>query len=62
MTDWSWVDALLSMVRDGPMRAVEIRKINGASLIESPDAAWVRPAAIEAGFTDSYRGLAFRRS
>ena len=62
MHDLSWVDALMSLVRDGPMRAVEIRKINGATLADSPDAGWIRPAAIEAGFTDSYRGLAFRRS
>ena len=56
------LDALLSLVRDGPVRAVEIRKINGATLAESPDAGWVRQAAIDAGFTDSYRGLAFRRA
>jgi ATP-dependent Lhr-like helicase len=62
MHDLSWVDALMSLVRDGPMRAVEIRKINGATLADSPDAGWIRSAAIEAGFTDSYRGLAFRRS
>ena len=29
------------------MRSVEIRKVNGASLIESPDAAVGPPAAIE---------------
>ena len=54
--------ALLALVRDGAMRAVEIRKINGATLSESPDAAWVPPAARAAGFTDSYRGLVFRRA
>jgi ATP-dependent Lhr-like helicase len=62
MTDASWADVLVSLVRDGPMRAVEIRKVNGAGLLESPDAAWVRAVAVDAGFTDSYRGLAVRRA
>ena len=62
MTDPSWADVLVSLVRDGGMRAVEIRKVNGAGLLEAPDAAWVRAVAMDAGFTDSYRGLAIRRA
>ena len=60
--DPSWADVLVSLVRDGPMRAVEIRKINGSTLLESAEIEWVRAAATSAGFTDSYRGLAVRRS
>jgi len=60
--DPSWADVLVSMVHDGPLRMVEIRKINGAGLMEAPENEWVRKAATGAGFTDGYRGLAFRRT
>ena len=57
----SWVDALAGLVYSGALRAVEIRKVNGDTLAASPDAAWVRAAALAGGFADSYHGLALRQ-
>ena len=52
-----WADALAALVHDGRMRSVEIRKVNGPSVAESPDGGWVArsptppgpPTAIAAG-------------
>ena len=40
---------------------VEVRKVDGDTLAASPDAAWVRAAALAGGFADGYRGLALRQ-
>ena len=58
--DSAWASALAALVDDGRTRSVEIRKINGASLSESPDGEWVSEAAKAVGFTDGYRGLVLR--
>jgi ATP-dependent Lhr-like helicase len=59
--DSSWASALAALVDDGRTRSVEIRKINGASISESPDGGWVSEAAKAVGFADGYRGLVLRR-
>ena len=56
LTDDRWVDALVSLVKDGRVRALEIRKIDGATIIESPWSARLRAA----GFADGYKGLVLR--
>ena len=61
LDDPRWVDALAGLVYSGALRAVEIRKVNGDTLATSPDAAWVRAAALAGGFADSYHGLALRQ-
>ena len=61
-SDDSWARALSALVQDGRMRSIEIRKINGDSVSESPDGAWVTGAARAAGFGDGYRGLIVRRA
>ena len=58
--DGRWVEALADLVHTGALRAVEIRKVNGDALVESPDAAWITAAALAAGFTEGYRGLTLR--
>jgi ATP-dependent helicase Lhr and Lhr-like helicase len=60
--DHQWAAALAALVHDGRARSVEIRKINGATLSESPDGGWVSEIAHAAGFTDGYRGLVLRRA
>ena len=56
-SDNEWAAALAALVHDGRARGVEIRKINGAGISESPDGGWVAEIAHAAGFTDGYRGL-----
>ena len=58
--DHEWASALAALVEDGRARSVEIRKVNGASVAESADGAWVTEIARRAGFTDGYRGLILR--
>ena len=60
--DHEWAAALAALVEEGRARSVEIRKINGASVSESPDGSWVTEIAHAAGFTDGYRGLIVRRT
>ena len=54
--DDSWATALCALVEDGRMRAVEIRKINGDTVSESPDGAWVTAAARAAGSATATAG------
>ena len=61
-SDHEWAAALAALVDDGRARSMEIRKINGAGISESPDGAWVTEIAHAAGFTDGYRGLIVRRT
>jgi ATP-dependent Lhr-like helicase len=60
--DHDWVGALASLVHDGRTRSMEIRKINGSNIGESPDGSWVTEIAHAAGFSDGYRGLVLRRA
>jgi ATP-dependent helicase Lhr and Lhr-like helicase len=60
--DHEWAAALAALVHDGRARSVEIRKIDGTTVSESPDGGWVSEIAHAAGFTDGYRGLVLRRA
>jgi ATP-dependent helicase Lhr and Lhr-like helicase len=51
-----WVEAIVHLVKDGRVRSLEVRKIDGAPAGESPVAATLRAA----GFVDGYRGLVLR--
>ena len=54
--DPRWADALTRLVKDGRLRSLEIRKIDGEPASQSPLVDELR----HAGFTDGYRGLGFR--
>ena len=54
--DDRWVEALVHLVKDGRVRSLEVRKIDGGPAGESPHAATLRAA----GFADGYRGLVVR--
>jgi ATP-dependent Lhr-like helicase len=54
--DGRWAQALASLVHDGRVRKVEIARIDGAPVGESPHAEALRGA----GFSDGYRGLVLR--
>ncbi len=51
-----WADAIASIQKDGRVRRLVIERINGVPATESAEAGPLR----EAGFSDSYRGLALR--
>ena len=56
--DVSWIDALIAASKDGRLKQLEIRKINGDPPGSAP------PSVVEVlranGFTDGYRGLTHR--
>jgi ATP-dependent Lhr-like helicase len=54
--DQSWLDAVVALVKDGRVRSLEVRRIDGVPAAESPTAAMLRGA----GFLDGYRGLVMR--
>jgi ATP-dependent helicase Lhr and Lhr-like helicase len=56
--DPSWTTALVSLVKDDRLRSVEIRKIDGAPLVDASTGLLEMLRA--AGFVDGYRGLTFR--
>jgi ATP-dependent helicase Lhr and Lhr-like helicase len=56
--DASWTTALVSLVKDDRLRSVEIRKVDGGSLVDAPSGLLEMLRA--AGFVDGYRGLTFR--
>jgi ATP-dependent Lhr-like helicase len=58
--DRSWAEALADQVRDGRLRKVEIRKVDGDALTTSPIGRDITIAAKAAGFVDGYRGLVFQ--
>jgi ATP-dependent Lhr-like helicase len=51
-----WPEALVSLVKDGRYRKLEIAKIDGEPAADSPVAAQLR----DLGFADGYRGLTLR--
>jgi ATP-dependent Lhr-like helicase len=53
-----WAVALAGMVERGRYRSLEIRKVDGAPVRESPD---VVAALTQARFGDGYKGLVKRR-
>ncbi|MFN8018400.1 MAG: DEAD/DEAH box helicase [Acidimicrobiales bacterium] len=56
IVDGRWADALASVVRRGQRRSIEIAKVDGAPVRESPHADGLR----QAGFADGYKGLILR--
>ncbi len=51
-----WADGVASLVKDGRLRRVELRRIDGAPAVESVHAERLR----EVGFAEGYRGLTLR--
>jgi len=51
-----WADGLVSLVKDGRVRALELARVDGVPANESPVAAHLRAA----GFVEGYRGLVLR--
>jgi ATP-dependent Lhr-like helicase len=56
LVDPRWAEALASVVRSGRRRSIEIAKVDGAPVRESPHADLLRAA----GFADGYKGLVLR--
>ena len=54
--DRVWPDAVASLVKDGRLRRVELRRIDSVAATEHPSAERLR----EVGFVDGYRGLTLR--
>jgi ATP-dependent helicase Lhr and Lhr-like helicase len=54
--DAAWIDAIVGLVKDGRLRRVELARIDGVPIAESPIADRLR----DRGFVDGYRGLSFR--
>ena len=52
----AWVDALAGLAKDGSVRRIELRRIDGLPAGEHAVATALR----EVGFTDGYRGLILR--
>ena len=53
---FTWTDALAGLVKDGRLRRIELQRIDGVPVGESPLADGLRSA----GFVDGYRGLTLR--
>jgi ATP-dependent Lhr-like helicase len=51
-----WADALAALVKDGRVRRIELRQIDGTAAGDHAAAALLR----EVGFADGYRGLTLR--
>jgi ATP-dependent Lhr-like helicase len=52
----AWPDALVSLVKDGRIRRIELARIDGEQAASSPFAQALR----DAGFADGYRGFVLR--
>jgi ATP-dependent Lhr-like helicase len=59
--DDRWLSALVSQVKDGRVRSVEVRKIDGEAVASLPPAgAVIAERLVAAGFVHGYRGLVLR--
>lgn len=54
--DYTWIQALQDLVTSGRLRLLEIAKVDGVAVRETPWAARLQTA----GLTPGYRGLTFR--
>ena len=52
----AWIEAVISLVKDGRLRKLEIAKVDGAPVRETPWAARLEAA----GFTSAYKGMLYR--
>ncbi|MGB0112749.1 MAG: DEAD/DEAH box helicase [Ilumatobacteraceae bacterium] len=57
--DTSWCDALMSLAKEGRMKSVEVRKVDGES-ISAPSSAGMVELLRTCGFADGYRGMIHR--
>ncbi len=55
--DTAWAEALAALVKDGRVRALEVRKVDGQPVADAPQ---VTQALRRAGFVEGYRGLVYR--
>jgi ATP-dependent Lhr-like helicase len=55
--DHGWAEALAAMVKDGRVRSVEVRKVNGEAVL--PTSGWAE-AMRAVGFVEGYRGWVLR--
>jgi ATP-dependent Lhr-like helicase len=56
--DQRWSDALAALVKDGRMRSLEVRKVDGEAVGSASEV--VRAALVRSGFVEGYRGLVMR--
>ena len=52
----AWIEAVISLVKDGRLRKLEIAKVDGVPVRETPWAARLEAA----GFTSAYKGMLYR--
>ena len=52
----SWIEAVIGLVKDGRLRKLEIAKVDGTPVRETPWAARLEAA----GFTSAYKGMLYR--
>ena len=52
----AWIDAIVGLVKNGRLRKLEIAKVDGVPIRETPWAARLEAA----GFTSAYRGMLYR--
>ena len=52
----AWIEAIIGLVKDGRLRKLEIAKVDGKPVRETPWAARLE----EAGFTSAYKGMLYR--
>ena len=55
-TNKSWIEAIKGLVKDGRLTKLEIAKVNGDPIRETPWAAHLEAA----GFTNAYKGILYR--
>jgi ATP-dependent Lhr-like helicase len=60
LIDKSWTQALQKLVRDGRLKSLEIRKVNGDTLTGAGIPEGFAELLRAAGFADGYRGMTFR--
>ncbi len=52
----AWIEAIIGLVKDGRLRKLEIAKVDGVTVRETPWAARLEAA----GFTSAYKGMLYR--
>ena len=52
----AWIDAIIGLVKDGRLRKLEIAKVDGVAVRDTPWAARLEAA----GFTSAYKGMLYR--
>ncbi len=52
----AWIEAIIGLVKDGRLRKLEIAKVDGVAVRETPWAARLEAA----GFTSAYKGMLYR--